>query len=129
MLRQDYIRCHLASGASAVKSVASGLSKSSISSLVASTVSAVLGPDVNPDEPLMANGLDSLGAVELRNSLQAQLPAGLELPATLLFDFPSVNAVSGYIASQVLHLKLPLRWLAKQDCTLLLAFTLHSLQS
>lgn len=77
----------------------------------------------------MANGLDSLGAVELRNSLQAQLPAGLELPATLLFDFPSVNAVSGYIASQVLHLKLPLRWLAKQNCTLLLAFTLHSLQS
>jgi hypothetical protein len=49
----------------------------------------------------MASGLDSLGAVELRNSLQAQLPAGLELPATLLFDFPSINAISGYIASQV----------------------------
>jgi acyl carrier protein len=77
------------------------LSKSSISSLVLSTVSAVLGPDINPDEPLMASGLDSLGAVELRNSLQAQLPAGLELPATLLFDFPSINAISGYIASQV----------------------------
>lgn len=80
----------------------SGLSKAGISSLVQSTVSAVLGPDVNPDEPLMASGLDSLGAVELRNSLQAQLPAGLELPATLLFDFPSINAISGYIASQVL---------------------------
>jgi acyl carrier protein len=104
MSRQDCICCHFAAGASAVKSAASGLSKSSISSLVASTVSAVLGPDVNPDEPLMASGLDSLGAVELRNSLQAQLPPGLELPATLLFDFPSVNAISGYIASQVLHL-------------------------
>lgn len=69
--------------------------------MVVSTVSAVLGPDVNPDEPLMASGLDSLAAVELRNSLQAQLPAGLELPATLLFDFPSINAISGYIASQV----------------------------
>lgn len=69
--------------------------------MVLSTVSAVLGPDVHPDEPLMASGLDSLGAVELRNSLQAQLPSGLELPATLLFDFPSINAISGYIASQV----------------------------
>lgn len=66
-----------------------------------STVSAVLGPDINPDEPLISSGLDSLGAVELRNSLQAQLPAGLDLPATLLFDFPSINAISGYIASQV----------------------------
>lgn len=79
----------------------SGLSKAAISSLVLSTVSAVLGPDINPDEPLISSGLDSLGAVELRNSLQAQLPAGLELPATLLFDFPSINAISGYIASQV----------------------------
>jgi acyl carrier protein len=79
----------------------SGLSKAAISSLVLSTVSAVLGPDINPDEPLISSGLDSLGAVELRNSLQAQLPAGLELPATLLFDFPSINAISGYIVSQV----------------------------
>ncbi len=69
--------------------------------MVQETVAAVLGPDINPDDPLMASGLDSLGAVELRNALQAQLPAGAELPATLLFDYPSINAVSGYIASQV----------------------------
>jgi acyl carrier protein len=67
--------------------------------MVHEAVAAVLGPDVNPDEPLMASGLDSLGAVELRNALQAQI--GSELPATLLFDYPSINAVTGFLADQV----------------------------
>jgi acyl carrier protein len=67
--------------------------------MVHEAVAAVLGPDVNPDEPLMASGLDSLGAVELRNALQAQI--GSELPATLLFDYPSINAVTGFLAEQV----------------------------
>jgi acyl transferase domain-containing protein len=77
------------------------LSKAAIASLVASTVSSVLGLDINPDEPLLSSGLDSLGAVELRNSLAAQMPSGLDLPATLLFDFPSINALTGYISSQI----------------------------
>lgn len=76
------------------------LNHASIAAVVQETVAAVLGPEVGPDEPLMASGLDSLGAVELRNALQAQLP-GAELPATLLFDYPSINALSGYIADQV----------------------------
>jgi len=32
----------------------------------------VLGADVAPDAPLMAAGLDSLGAVELRNAVVVQ---------------------------------------------------------
>lgn len=87
--------------AGAAKASSQRLSKQSIASIVHSTVTSVLGTDVNPDEPLMSLGLDSLGAVELRNSLQAQLPAGSELPQTLLFDYPSINAVTGYIVSQV----------------------------
>ena len=33
---------------------------------------AVLGSDVGMEEPLMSAGLDSLGAVELRNSLEVR---------------------------------------------------------
>jgi acyl carrier protein len=49
---------------------------------VSSAVSSILGHTVGADEPLVAAGLDSLGSVELRNSLQSSLR--VELPATLV---------------------------------------------
>ena len=44
-------------------------------------------------------GLDSLGAVELRNHLEARL--GLPLPPTLTFDYPSMDAIAGFVSSQL----------------------------
>jgi acyl carrier protein len=44
-------------------------------------VSSILGASVEPDEPLMSAGLDSLGAVELRNMLQESL--AVQLPNTV----------------------------------------------
>ena len=64
---------------------------------VAAAVASVLGSVVPPAEPLMAAGLDSLGAVELKNALETHL--GLELPSTLIFDYPSVNAIADYVNS------------------------------
>ena len=45
----------------------------------------------------MEAGLDSLGAVELRNALSAKF--GLELPATVTLDFPSVAALAAHLAT------------------------------
>lgn len=42
--------------------------------------------------------MDSLGAVELRNSIQTRF--GIELPATVTFDYPTATAMASYISSQ-----------------------------
>jgi hypothetical protein len=68
--------------AAAARSTGPAIDVEELSQLVQRTVEAVLGEVVDSNEPLMAAGLDSLGATEVRNSLQASL--GLELPATLV---------------------------------------------
>lgn len=49
-------------------------------------------------QPLMEAGLDSIGAVELRNAVSASF--GLELPATVTFDYPTASALAGFIAAR-----------------------------
>jgi microcystin synthetase protein McyG len=67
----------------------------------------VLGLDssgtIDIQQPLKELGLDSLMAVELRNALGEGL--GQTLPATLLFDYPSVEEVTGYLAKEILFLE------------------------
>lgn len=48
-----------------------------------------MGAEVAPDVPLMSAGLDSLGAVELRNAISARL--SISLPATFTFDHPTLQ--------------------------------------
>jgi len=66
---------------------------------VSETVTGVLGHEVPDNAPLMASGLDSLNAVELRNALESKLAA--PLPPTLLFDYPTIDAVTGFVQEQV----------------------------
>jgi len=54
-------------------------------------------------QPLNELGLDSLMAVELRNALGRSV--GATLPATLLFDYPVVDALADYMANDVLKLQ------------------------
>jgi acyl carrier protein len=62
-------------------------------------VSDILGKEVAINEPLIDAGLDSLGAVELRDAVNVAV--GMELPSTVVFDYPSVGAMSGFIVSQM----------------------------
>lgn len=57
---------------------------------------------LDPRRPLQEMGLDSLMAVELRNVLGRAV--GQTLPATLLFDHPTVEALVSYLAGDVLGL-------------------------
>ena len=71
---------------------------------VRSRVAGVLGL-ASPErialrQRLFDAGMDSLMAVELRNRLEASL--GRSLRSTLVFDFPTIEALTEYLAGEVL---------------------------
>jgi acyl carrier protein len=55
---------------------------------------------IDPARPLNALGLDSLMAVDLRNALGTRV--GRTLPATLLFNYPTVGDLIEFLSSEVL---------------------------
>jgi acyl carrier protein len=84
------------SGGSVTSSV---VSADAVLAKVSQTVRGVLGADIGSDEPLMAAGVDSLSATELRNSLSTAL--GVHLPATLVFDHPTIGAMAAFVTEQL----------------------------
>ena len=63
---------------------------------ISSTLSDILGTTVATDAPLMSVGLDSISASEFTNALAERLHT--ELPQTLMFDHPTIDAMAGFIA-------------------------------
>lgn len=67
-------------------------------------VAKVLGLDslqlLEPQQSFFDTGMDSLMAVELKNRLESTL--GSSLPATLAFDYPTLEALVDYLAKEVM---------------------------
>jgi len=70
-----------------------------VASVVTTEIAAVLGHTdagaVDPERPFKELGLDSLGAVRLRNRLSQA--TGLTLPSTLVFSHPRVPALAAHL--------------------------------
>jgi acyl transferase domain-containing protein/NADPH:quinone reductase-like Zn-dependent oxidoreductase len=69
---------------------------------VARVISAPSARSIDIDQPLNELGLDSLMAVELRNRLSRGLQLERSLPATLVFDHPTLDAIARFLVETVL---------------------------
>ena len=56
--------------------------------------------EIDPARPLSEQGVDSLMAVELRNLLGKGLGMQKALPATIIFDYPTIEALTDFLLRQ-----------------------------
>jgi NAD(P)-dependent dehydrogenase (short-subunit alcohol dehydrogenase family)/acyl carrier protein len=85
-----------------LRSMPAGAREEALSQYVAAEVGQVMllgDRAVDIRQGLFDMGMDSLMALELRNRVQAALD--FELPSTLLFNYPTVEAIVGYLQSAV----------------------------
>ena len=75
----------------------SSIDLTAVTSLIDTAVTDILGVGIGHSEPFMASGLDSLGAVELRNTLENSLE--IQLPSTIVFDYPTISTMAQYVVS------------------------------
>lgn len=75
-----------------------GVEKAHVSSKLREIMQSLFGLDVAPSQPLMEAGLDSLSAAELQNAIATAFST--ELPATVMFDYPTLDALAGYVTER-----------------------------
>jgi acyl transferase domain-containing protein/NADPH:quinone reductase-like Zn-dependent oxidoreductase/acyl carrier protein len=86
-----------------VRREAEEIDPAGVLAVVRRTVAAVLGhaagDEIRADRAFRELGFDSLTAVDLRNRLNAR--TGLDLPTTVVFDYPTATALADYIAGRI----------------------------
>lgn len=65
--------------------------------IVKNCIYNIVKEDLNDSSPLLAAGLTSTGAVHLVSQLEEQL--GYEIPGTLVFDHPTIDAIVSYLTA------------------------------
>ena len=75
------------------------MSRAEVLRRVLETAQLVQGAELDPEAPLLQAGMDSLATVELSQRLGQTL--GVALPATLVFDYPSVAAIAAYVDAKL----------------------------
>jgi acyl carrier protein len=90
-----------------IADVPAGRQRAVVAAFVRERAVKALGLDparsIDPRTPLGELGLDSLLAVELRNTLGHAI--GMPLPATLLFDYPTLETLTDYLYADALGLR------------------------
>jgi acyl carrier protein len=89
----------------AIEPIAPGDRRAFLQEYLRKEVAAVMGSEasdftIEPSQGFFDRGMDSLMLVELKNRLEKAL--AYSLPSTIVFEFPTVLALSEYIATQVL---------------------------
>lgn len=81
--------------------VKSGMSVELVAAKIKEVALGIIGDeeDIEVDTPLMQAGLTSNTAVLLRDELGTAIP-GVNLPPTLMFDYPSIQAISDFIVEK-----------------------------
>ncbi|WP_307840626.1 beta-ketoacyl synthase N-terminal-like domain-containing protein, partial [Streptomyces sp. G44] len=85
-----------------LEGVAAADQEQAVVDLVCTHAAAVLGyadsASIEPDRAFRELGFDSLTALEFRNQLGATL--GRQLPATVVFDYPTAESLAGYLRAE-----------------------------
>ncbi|MFU2314454.1 SDR family NAD(P)-dependent oxidoreductase [Staphylococcus saprophyticus] len=77
----------------------SNINQIDIYSSVKNIVFDTLGKSLDDYESLLDNGIDSLASVSFRNKIMNIFD--INLTPSLLFDYPNINAITGYISSEL----------------------------
>ncbi|MDR3517371.1 MAG: SDR family NAD(P)-dependent oxidoreductase, partial [Azospirillaceae bacterium] len=79
-----------------------GLLRRYLQELARHTLGYGEGEPIALDQPLVAQGFDSLMSVDMRNRLNRSL--GRTLPASLLFDYPTLDKIATFLLDDVIAL-------------------------